>query len=90
MKEEMRKLNRVKYAHSEEEKKKLASEGYRPVRTAGPDSSQTADPDNGQPAGPDSSQNAEPDNGQPAGPDNSQPTSVDKTRKPDKRGTNKK
>ena len=34
MKQEMRKLNRVKYASSEEEVKQLAAQGYVPVGTA--------------------------------------------------------
>ena len=37
MKQEMRKLNRAKYASSEEEVKRLAAQGYVPVGTAAAD-----------------------------------------------------
>lgn len=49
MREEMIKLNRIKYATSEEEKQKLIREGYVPVRAdqdaaASADNPKTADP----------------------------------------------
>lgn len=37
MKAEMKKLNRVKYAHSEEEKKRLMEDGYKMAALTGPE-----------------------------------------------------
>lgn len=53
MRREMRKLNRARYAHSEEEAQRLISEGYSPVDSEpeadGADGDgQTADPAQGQ------------------------------------------
>lgn len=53
MRREMRKLNRAKYAHSEEEAQRLISEGYSPVdsepEAGGADGDgQTTDPEQGQ------------------------------------------
>lgn len=75
MKIEMVKLNRIKYAYSEEEKKRLISEGYVPTQTRS-EKPQTADPDSGQTADPDNGQIADPDKGT--------------TKTTNKRGTNKK
>ena len=83
MKIEMVKLNRIKYAYSEEEKKRLISEGYVPTQTRS-EKPQTADPDSGQTADPDNGQTADPDNGQIADPDKGT------TKTTNKRGTNKK
>ncbi|MCM1121824.1 MAG: hypothetical protein NC489_42075 [Ruminococcus flavefaciens] len=74
MKEEMIRLNRVKYAHSEEERNRLLSEGYQPVEEAEPDGGQEAESYNSRITDKDNVQEAEPDGSQ----------------KPDKRGAKEK
>ena len=81
MKEEMIRLNRVKYAHSEEERNRLLSEGYQPVEAAELDGGQAAESDNSGITDKNNVQEVDPENGQAAESDGSQ--------KPDKRGAKK-
>lgn len=97
MKIEMVKLNRIKYAHSEEERKLLTSDGYVPAQTK-TEKRQAADPENGQAAdsedskAPDSEdgQTVNPENGQAADSDSGQTTAPDKSQTTNKRGTKNK
>lgn len=83
MRQEMRNLNRAKYAHSDEEMKQLASQGFVPVGQVSDDNSQAAgqtqaSDDGGQSAG--QAQESD-DGGQSASQNQTSDPSVQKKRK---------
>lgn len=77
MRQEMRNLNRAKYAHSDEEMKQLASQGFVPVGQATASQAQASD-DGGQSAG---QVQASDDGGQPVAQDQTSDPRAQKKRK---------